>query len=406
MKDAIMIFAVFVQMLFWCVCGIVGYTFGGSDDSPIFKIVVAFFSALACLIFVLSLLRKEIPFNKTFWICCIFLPLLSICIYYIETGMFHIGGRLKSTVLFMSAFCFPAIIEAIYIAQKGIASFAKWIDIIMVIVTIAMLSSSIQALAGITSIGGASYQIMSYYSAFAFCTNLCMIFWGNKYERFAIFNAKNWEIISFSLLFVQLMGCLISGGRGGFVVLALCSLYILLKAGKIGKMASLGIFAVIFLFSVSFLFPENPVYNKLEKSTQRTFNYLNSDDSGTTTNTTGRENLYGPAWEYAQEHNFLGAGLFNANNDFGFYPHNIILEMLIQGGALYLLLWMIVWIAFAYKLLYLIKVDDANIIIPLAFYAILSLMFSGSYLETHNYWFVITYVFCRSELIKIQGTHL
>lgn len=400
MKDAIMIFAVFAQMLFWCVCGIVGYSFGGSDDSPIFKIVVALFAILAIFIFAISLLKKEIPFNKTFWIFCIFLPLLTISIYYLETGIFNFGGRLKSTVLFLSAFCFPAIIEAIYIAQKGIATFAKWIDIVVVIVTIAMLSSSIQSLVGKASIGGASYQIMSYYSAFAFCANLCMILWGNKYERFTMFNSKSWEIVSYSLLFVQLVGCLISGGRGGFVVLAFCSLFMLLKARKIGKMASLSIFAILFLFSVSLFFPENPVYDKLEKSTQRTFNYLQSDDSENTINKTGRENLYGPALEYAQDHNFLGAGLFRANNDFGFYPHNIILEILIQGGALYLLLWMIVWIAFAKKLLYLIKVDSANVIIPLVFYAFLSLMFSGSYLETHNYWFVITYVYCRSELIN------
>lgn len=400
MKDAIMIFAVFAQMLFWCACGIVGYSFGGSDDSPIFKIVVALFAALAIFIFAISLLKKEIPFNKTFWIFCIFLPLLTISIYYLETGIFLFSGRLQSTVLFMAAFCFPAIIEAIYIAQKGIATLAKWIDIVMVIVTIAMFSSSIQVLAGITSIGGASYQIMSYYSAFAFCANLCMILWGDKYVRFSLFKSSHWSFVSYVLLVIQLTACLLSGGRGGFVFLAICSTYMLFKAGKIGKLASLASFAGLFLLTVSFFFPGNPITEKLEQTTQRTFSYIQTGDDVNKKEGTGRERLYGPAFEYAREHNFLGSGLFHANNDFGFYPHNVILEMLMQGGAIYLLFWIIVWIVFAKKLLYLVNEDSANIILPLVFMSFISLQFSYTYLEEYSYWFVITYVFCRSELVN------
>lgn len=406
MKDAIIIFATFVKILFWCVCGIVGYSFAGSDDSPIYRIVVALFAFLACGIFALSFLRKEIKIGNSFWIFVIFLPLFVFAMYKLETGIHSIEGRINRTTLFMAAFCFPAIVEAIYIAQKGIACFAKWMDIIMVVISVAMLSSSILALAGITSIGGASYQKLSYYAAFAFCTNLCLILWGEKYERFSVFKSRSWYFVSLFLLVIQLMACLISGGRGGFVVLAVCTIYMLLKAGKIGKMASLGLFAIAFLGAVSMFFPQNPVYDKLEKTTQRTFSYLSDDNEGANNRSISeRDNLYTEAMEYIQEHHFLGTGLFYANNDFGFYPHNIILEMMMQGGALYLIFWLIVWIVFAKKLLYLLEYDDANVILPLVFYAFLSLMFSGTYLEENNFWFVITYVFCRSELISINYRH-
>src|SRR5690606_30091320 len=98
------------------------------------------------------------------------------------------------------------------------------------------------------------------------------------------------------------------------------------------------IFSSIFIITLLVIFwPKLMEYPEFEKSFSRVFSYISSEgiewDS-----TSGRNDLYEKAIEYISKSPIIGYGVFGMFSEFGFYPHNLILEVLLQGGLVYLIL--------------------------------------------------------------------
>ena len=76
------------------------------------------------------------------------------------------------------------------------------------------------------------------------------------------------------------------------------------------------------------------------------------------------------------------------------YPHNIFLELFLQGGILFLVLGVILLIMFVVKLTKIVRTDQRMImIVPLAIYPFTELMYTGSYMENGRFWFCMMFVF-------------
>lgn len=179
-------------------------------------------------------------------------------------------------------------------------------------------------------------------------------------------------------------------------MLAVGSVYMLIKSHKFKRMFILSIVGGLCTLGL-IGFTDNPIADSLQRSTQRTFGYMQGD-ANDAMQSSGREGAYKWAWEIVEDTNYMGEGVCKGIVDG--YPHNIILEFMMQGGVIYTLIWLLVLMATIYKIHNLNRIEPSYILYPLFFYPMIQLVFSGSYLTTPLFWFVITYTFARSETNK------
>ena len=388
------------DLMFSCFTFMVGASFAGSESSPVYKIYMAGVGSLVIGYTFLLMLRRQLVMNVTFWTLMIWVPLLFAADYYLETGTTVMNvGFLDSFILMMICFSYTAICCGIYIAQQpeGIRQFAKYWDVIMLFFTACFFMYIPASLAGLVWIGGASYQIMSYIAGFTFLLNLCMILWGDNYDRFRLFKSDRWPYIAYFLLVIQLVCCLITSGRGGFVVIAVGTAYMIYRSKKVGRTLMVGIFvSLIGLTAISFT--DSPLMSRLQQTTQRTFSVFQSGSADEAMGKSGREGGYQWAWGIVEDTHYMGEGLCKGIVDG--YPHNIILEFLMQGGVIYTLIWIVVLLMTIFKIHNLNKSESSYILYPLFFFPMIQLVFSGSYLTTPLFWFIICYSFSRIEYIS------
>jgi O-antigen ligase len=87
------------------------------------------------------------------------------------------------------------------------------------------------------------------------------------------------------------------------------------------------------------------------------------------------------------------------------YPHNLILEILLSGGLIYLGITVFFVAIFVKKILFFAIKNDV-LFIYIILYPIIQLMFSGTYLVTTEFWIIVTYSiihFFRSKKLGGKG---
>lgn len=243
----------------------------------------------------------------------------------------------------------------------------------------------------ITFFGGGHYQSFSYTISFAFIVILLKFFFYSKKQMVII------NLLYFMLLSVQILSIVISGGRGGFVVILLSTITIIFLRFKKLK-ATFIVFSIIIISFLSvnlFLYYGSTDKDRVLESSGRLLSYVsgNGIDMGQTSN---RDLFFYEALNIIKKKPILGSGMFRNQKTLGhgFYAHNLFLDILIQGGIIYLMLWLFVLFLFFRKLRLIIKYDNHQIIIlaPIL-YSFTQLMFSGTYLLEPFFWFSLSYVF-------------
>jgi O-antigen ligase len=130
----------------------------------------------------------------------------------------------------------------------------------------------------------------------------------------------------------------------------------------------------------------------LEVNADRLFSYISSEglDMSQTSN---RDSVFETAMVFISDSPLWGYGLFGYYDVLGYYPHNLFLEILLQGGAIFLVfsLWAL-WIMFI-KLCKMQKNNNSlYLLLPFIIYPFVQLLFTGSYMETPFFWFSVMFV--------------
>lgn len=401
-KYCIFVCSLVAELLFFGVASIIGYTFEGSESSPIYKIFMSLIGGFVIGVVWLEILRGRIKTSSCFWCFMVAIPWFVAASYYLETGSYILNMELlRKNILYMICFSYTACCAGIYIAHHNLKNFIKYFDVVMVILTISLTYATAASITGISNVGGASYQVMSYMAGFTFCLNLCMILWGDVYERFPFFKGERWNTIAYCMLVAQLLACLVSGGRGGFVLLVSGAVYMLYRSKKIGRLLVLSILALVTIL-IAGSFSDSDLFAKLQNSTARTFNYLNAD-SDDVMQLSGRSGIFEHTIKVIVADNYMGRGLFRSIHEI--YPHNFFLEITEQGGVLYLLFWIVMLVVLVRKIDTMIDQEHLYILLPIAIYPAVFLMFSGTYTITSLFWFVICYVWTKSEIEKSESPY-
>lgn len=331
-----------------------------------------------------------------------FIPIVFIFFYILNKATNTHLNQTASFTQFLSSMSYAT--SAIYIATycyrfSKLDSILKNMNIVMIVITIAITISIPEILsAGVVSFGLGTYQTLSYLSAFAFGMNLYNILASGNNQKFKFQKYKAYKIIEIFFLIIQIIGVFISGGRGGAVLLfanAFVLFYILSRHNLKRLIAFIIIFVPILYFTLINVSPG--LANMIETRTERTFSYI-GDDGLDLSETSGRDIVYSAALGMFAEKPLFGYGFyeqfdilmkrFNAP-----YVHNIVIEVALQGGVVLLLIFTYLFIKHFKKLkTYLKTHKEHTLFVIIYLYAIIFLMFSGTYLGSTYFWFAMTYI--------------
>lgn len=392
MRELLYILCIYRYIIFFSFNSLIGKVYEGRETSNTFIIFTIAIDIIVILTIIYDLMIKRRENVGKYLIIGAFL--VVIYLIYLFEGV-------KATPLitgFLISFV-PSSFVALSIAERySLRKLVRWFDLLMLFLTASSVIGSNQLINGTNIVlsGGASYQAASYIAAFAFTLNIFILFFGTNYNdvRIRVFKHKFYYLLSIALIPFQFYSILLSGGRGGFVLFAVAFIVLSLFKFK-GKYRKSSIFTVIIASILIFLISDlvsSIAGDTLTQGKERVFSYFSSTGIDIS-KTSERDIVYSTALDYISKKPIVGYGIFKYYEIVGYNPHNIFLEIMLQGGIILLLFFLYLFVVFFNKCRQIIKFDNSNIaIIPLVLYPFTNLMFSGTYLGEGMFSFVIVYV--------------
>lgn len=388
--------ALFGHLFFFGFYALTGRVYGGATSDSSYISFMMLVDIIPLVLFIKYLISKK---SKN-GVGAIIFVLLSILLVLLIEANFSLGFPLVKSFI---AYAIPSALIGILFAKYEVGEyFAKWLEPIMLFLTIVGIRSMSLIMAfsysGVYEFG-IGVQSLSYYCAFAFALNLYFLLFGDEIkDRLKYARSSFYKVISIVLLVVQVVVSLSSGGRGGFILAAVSAIVmIMIKYTRRGEnvMKTSLLFAVMIAVVVVIvrLMPEN-ITNAVSEGSERTFSYF-TESGIDMSETSNRDRVYSNAIMDIKRSPVIGYGLLMKGSFIeGSWPHNIILEVLLQGGIIYLFIFLFLMFKVVKKLRLLLRNGHKLFIVPVALYPIVMLCFSGSYITTGQFFFVITYIIC------------
>lgn len=379
-----------IQFLIFSLFGIEYYADSGTG-------LVAILNVSCCLYTIGWIVIKELSATKSYhsekW--PYFLPLWIILLYFLESVVFDFGAEsiARRQLNFFITFSVPAIFMASYVHRHNrFDLITRNSDIIMLICTLALVLNlpNMLNVTAATIAGAGGHQEISYSAAFCFGLNWVNVVSGNTIDRFDIFKTRAWRYISFGLLPIQAMICILGGGRGGGVLLVLCFIVTVLLYSQKQKGRVL-LWTVVALVVFSIVVVQS---GQFSEGFGRTFNYFEGGKFSLENDMSDMERtgLREQSYRIIGDSPLVGHGLWNGLIVAGYYMHNVFLDVLISGGFLYLIIFLLV-LRKVYKSAFrMINYDQTKaILLPWILYPTTLLMFSGFYMTFSYFWFFCIY---------------
>lgn len=409
MKHLIFFVAINFAIVFFIITSILGVNYLGAGESSLYTMSCVGVNLLAILAFMHGFVFKKIKIMSEILIMALFQFLLFL-IYQVESPDNEYAAN---SIFIIYAFSAPACYIAYYVAKtKSFCKMIKWLDIFMILLTIGVAINlptilSYKAFGDVettTEVININYQSAAYYLGVAYSINLLFLLNGSVVNnvRFKFTQYKIYETVSVVLLALQVVMCLMTGGRGGFVLIVVSTLVMIMLFGTNGLKKIVGPFMLINLIGLVAVFIMKPdiihnIGDVLADSTSRTFAYITDGGINLKEGSSGRDEIYTKALSNIQERPFFGYGMFKYMDTslLSYYPHNFFLEILLQGGFVYLMLVASFLTYLFLKLRIMLQRSTETVfLLPFVLYVSTILMFSGSYMTTSLFWFILMYIYC------------
>lgn len=399
------------QEFFFCICPLLGIHYEGAGSSSIYVIYsIALFAAT--MFYALRDLRKaRKKINKRFFL---FLPLIMTIIFFIEYAITPARGlewTWKSYMFFM-LFCMPAMYVGISLAiNKEIRRLYANFDAVTIIIALGIIASIPVLLStGVASLAGGDSNDSGDYNTVAYCSALSFgfIYYGilNKpQDRYKLFKGRLFVTISILFMVALAFTAFSSGGRGGSLLLIV--LFIYLSMTKINRKNIFKVLLgsipalIIITMTINYVLASNPLISAVyEHGAERAFQYI-SNEGIDTSKSSGRDKIYEEAIKSISNNPFAINGLFRTVGMRG-YPHNFFIEILLDGGVVYFLFWIIYLFKMGVKYVKMKKADKVlKFLILIVLYTMVSTFFGGTYLMTGLFWFILAFI----NNYKIENTN-
>ncbi|MCK2016878.1 O-antigen ligase family protein [Peribacillus frigoritolerans] len=398
MSKIISVSCIFGSNVFFVLLALLGIRYTGVENSNIYIIYTLFITTLSLLLFFHDALMK----NRKMKVTLLFIPIIIFEIYLLTMLFSDVSSLASMFFYYYLLWSLPAFFMGIYLSWDNRHEYLfKSLDLILIFGSgAAIISTIFNVIQGSYSQGlaGGTNQTLSYVSAFVFGLNLFLNFSKYNIVRFRFAKNRLYNIFCVILLPFQLLSVIISGGRGGMVLLIIYLILFLIKTIKSYHSVKLSLFifsviltAMFFSFSLN-----NEIFNS---GLERSFAYVGSGGLNWD-GTSNRDSVYQDAINLIKERPLIGYGLFGY---LSYYPnpHNLILEVLLSGGLLYLILFILIVFYISKKYLSITKKNkDMQFIGIIASFPIVMLMFSGTYMVSSELWFVLGFILSYKEKIE------
>lgn len=366
--------------------------------------------SVICSLFYLLRVKKGKVSNKASRGLLLF---ILIPLIYLAFGMFVPEENSYFTYFFLWAL--PALCVGTFLPSLENHTLPKILEILSFLMCLAAFLASLQYLSlGIAHLntlnfGGTNYQGLSYTAAFCIGLELFFVFLAPQEYHSLFFAGTFGKICEIGVSIGAAFAVLVSGGRGGLLVVVLdiiIFLFLLRKKNELSSWSThvVRIFIVLLVLVFAFVFTRNFDDNKnaiVSDSMNRLLSFLNFR-SGDLTNPAGgkmgifgRSNIYAESIEVIKNSPIIGSGIFNMKATNGMpYPHNFILETWIHAGFLYMVLWVGIFISLWRKGATIAsKSIEHSWILFILSYVTVFLSVSGTYLWCSELWFLIGVLF-------------
>lgn len=380
----------FCSQIFSALMGVLGREFSGSEGDSSYIFFCMFFTSLSIFIIIHDFIREQIKFTK------IELLLLSSPFFIIYLFILEQPIEEQATNMFMQylLWCVPAITIGIYIGKKNsIKDLVIPLTVCAILLILGLSKAWLGNLGGFLvrrSTSGESYQAASYSAAISFSILLFLFL----FKKLIPPIVAKYRLFFLPLMFLCLIIIFLTGGRGGMVLVIVTTFVFLILYQKKNNIAfktkvKIILSLLISIFILITYIHSNPILNE---TSQRVFSYI-STEGVDMSQTSHRDEAYSKALKNINHSPVVGYGFFKYFDTNKNYPHNIILEFLLQGGVIYLFLILLFSILYFRKLNIMIHHSLQNsIILIFLLYTLVKVMFSGSYISTGTFWFSISYV--------------
>ena len=387
---------IFLPFTFFSINSILGIEYLGLNDSNSYIIVIV-------ISFLLSTFFSSFFFIKKFYTLTeliIFLIPILIILFAFTSSIINGINNFKFISQYL-LLVYPSYLFGITLSKKsGLYRVSNLLFIVAIINTTSILflipkMILIPTVELVSFFGGGHYQSFSYTAAISFLISLVYYLYYNNYNLN--------KYLFYTLLLIQLFGIFLSGGRGGIIVVMVGSFCIFYsKFGLyyiIKNSFRFLIFATLLALLINIIYQQ--YLDRFFESFERLFSFITVSgiDMEKTSN---RDTVYSDAIKLISQRPISGYGFFTYQKyTDGFYPHNLILELLLQGGIIYLLLLIAIFSLLIRKMYLLLKLNGMHKFLFVTFlYSFIQLMFSGTYLLDPIFWFNISYTF-NARLDKI-----
>ena len=298
----------------------------------------------------------------------------------------------------------PMFIAADIVTNHSIAQLVKWVKLLSQIFAIIIVLSLDTIILG--GFGDNDYsQSLSYFSGISFGLILYTYLFPSQETDFSFYKYKLFRYFMLGQMFMLVIIALISGGRGGtllVIISAIIAFSFYIKSNRDTFRKNIyKVFIPIVLVCVLYNFLPTSITDLISKGSERTFSYI-SRDGIDMTETSDRDLVYSDAISMIKESQLSGHGIYRYYDKFHNYPHNFFLEVLMQGGIIYLMLWSIVLCYIFYKWFAVLRNSESNkFVLMMTLYPIVFLMFSSTYMSVSLFWFLLVYfLFQKYESIN------
>jgi len=397
--------------LFFSIMGLFGLEYEGSESSPVYIIYVVLIATFSMLTYLYASIKKGFLKQE--------LILIAIIIILFVLHIFWVIFDPVQTVLIPDFLIFFLLLglpgffsAATTIKLNLMVHVIRIMEIMLLIIASGVIAFSvIPTLAGVrtASLAGASYQALSYYSAFIFGMLLAYNTQIPTGFRFTWTKSKWYSGFIYVVMISCVIGTLLGGGRGAFLLLIAYFLIYLVSLFFIRKITLNSILKgfislILIIISISLFVDFFGKKDFIQSGFTRATQFISSDGGiDLAEGSSGRDVVYQIAIEYIDKNPISGYGPFGFREK-TIQPHNIFLEILLQFG----LIGLIIFICFS--IILIIRVIKNRSVFSfwvfcLLLYPIVSLMFSGAYLHDPIFIFGISLLVLLKKH-KTQNTTL
>lgn len=364
-----------------------------------YKVFMVLLFILGTFPFVLRIIKSKLNQKAV-------LP-LAILIIYVLIGFV----QLKSDMIhFLQMGCFvvPAVCIALNMNQQtGLAEIMKWLDLFLPFIAVSFVfmirNIMFNVVEGVTTYD----QSASYFAATCFFIDFYQLRYNNLYPKFSFLDNRWYRILKISLLPYFIVITFFSGGRGAAVSIFVCLLVNIDLIRKIPLkywLKGLVIIIALLLVVMIGLSKLSADYADLFEQNYERISALIEGGNIDTSASSGRDNIWRDAFNIWSASPLLGYGLFSYM-DIYIRPHNVFLEIMLQGGLVLLTIFLYFLLRAFLKYRKMKKQDKGQVfLMPFILYSSTMLLVSGSYWFEPFFWFSFTYIY-NYQLNRRRNVH-